>query len=407
MRILIADDSLELPQQWQDVLNDTPPAAPRGASTPGKQKKSGLIERVVLACDLTAAARSDYREPAGAVDENEDEDGCPPAEPISSCPPCDLGDQPELLATILDALGVALLNRGCLEQGKRFIDAALEIRLEHFGKNHPATAASYTSRARVLRHEDELIAAEKEVDRALRINRKIFGNGGLPVAVSLVELGAIQLYQGDFRGAEKSALRGLAILKKHRLSGTDPNFTRLLDVQGRALEGRQKFNQAARVLALAVEVDEKQLGSDHPKYATHRANLATVQWAQGRLDEAKDGFEQAIRIYEEVLKRPAHPNLVDTHANLGSVLVKRGDLDQARMHLCKALGLNRQLRGPAHTLVGNDHANLGRLYHAKGEQDRARQQFRKALQIYKENVRRRRLPKDHPYIAEAKSWLKR
>ena len=51
-------------------------------------------------------------------------DGCPPPEPLPPCPPCSLHDQPELLATILDAIGMALLNRGCIDAGSQFVIAA-------------------------------------------------------------------------------------------------------------------------------------------------------------------------------------------------------------------------------------------------------------------------------------------
>ena len=75
----------------------------------------------------------------------------------------------------------------------------VDIRLAHFGKKHPFTAASYNSYSRVLRIRDELIEAEKEVGKAIVINRKVYGSNGLPLAANLNELGAVRLYQGDFR----------------------------------------------------------------------------------------------------------------------------------------------------------------------------------------------------------------
>jgi tetratricopeptide (TPR) repeat protein len=125
------------------------------------------------------------------------------------------------------------------------------------------------------------------------------------------------------------------------------------------------------------------------------------------MSDAREGYEQAVRVYETVLGRVGHPNLIDTYANLGSLLVTQGSLPEAKEYLCKALGLNEQLRGPGHTLVGNDHANLGRYHFASGNQQAAAEEFRKALDIYKENVKRKRLPKKHPYIEEVQIWLER
>jgi tetratricopeptide (TPR) repeat protein len=398
MRILIADDSTSLPASVQDIFGRAPVGASAG--------KTPSVESVVIALGGSVAPAA-AAAPAKSMGRDTGSDSCPPSEPLPPYPPCSLHDQPELLATILDAIGMALLNRGCIEAGSKFVVAALEIRLAHFGKKHPYTAASYNSNARVLRIRGELIEAEKEVGKAIVINRKVYGSSGLPLAANLNELGAARLYQGDFKGALKAAESGLAILRKRGVYNEDPNTSRLLDVKGRALEGLGKLAAAASALSQALKLDEKQVGADHPKYATHRANLATVQELQKNLSAAREGYEHAVRVYDTVLGRTGHPNLIDTYANLGSLLVKIGDFAPAKDHLCKALGLNEQLRGADHTLVGNDHANLGRYYFASGNKQAAADEFRKALEIYKQNVKRRRLPKNHPYIEEAQTWLKR
>lgn len=398
MRILIADDSSSLPASVQDLFGRAPVGAAAG--------KTPSVESVVIALSGGAPPAA-AAAPAKSMGRDTGSDSCPPSEPLPPCPPCSLHDQPELLATILDAIGMALLNRGCIEAGSKFVVAALEVRLAHFGKKHPFTAASYNSNARVLRIHDELIEAEKEVGKAIVINRRVYGSSGLPLAANLNELGAVRLYQGDFKGALKAAESGLAILKKRGVYNEDPNTSRLLDVKGRALEGLGKLGPAASALSQALKLDEKQVGADHPKYATHRANLATVQEAQKNPSAARQGYEHAVRVYETVLGRLGHPNLIDTYANLGSLLITLGELAAAKEHLCKALGLNEQLRGADHTLVGNDRANLGRYYFASGNKPAAADEFRKALDIYKQNVKRKRLPRKHPYIEEAQIWLKR
>lgn len=396
MRILIADDTSSLPASVQDLFGRAPAGMAAG--------KTPSVESVVIALSGGAAPAA---APAKSTGRDAGGDVCPPPQPLPPCPPCSLHDQPELLATILDAIGMALLNRGCIEAGSKFVIAARDVRLAHFGKKHPYTAASYNSYARVLRIRDELIEAEKEVGKAIVINRKVYGSRGLPLAANLNELGAVRLYQGDFKGALKAAESGLAILKKRGVYNDDPNTSRLLDVKGRALEALGKLAPAASALSQALKLDQKQVGADHPKYATHRANLATVQEAQKNPNAAREGYEHAVRVYETVLGRLGHPNLIDTYANLGSLLVKLGDFAAAKEHLCKALGLNEQLRGAGHTLVGNDHANLGRYYYARDDKSAAAAEFRKALDIYRDNVKRKRLPRKHPYIEEAQIWLER
>lgn len=213
MRILIADDASSLPASVQDIFG----RAPAGAAA---DKKTPSVESVILAFSGGPAAAAPAKSAAAGTD------GCPAPEPLPPCPPCSLHDQPELLATILDAIGMALLNRGCIDAGSKFVIAARDIRLAHFGKNHPYTAASYNSYSRVLRIRDELIEAEKEVGKAIVINRKVYGSSSLPLAANLNELGAVRFYQGDFKGALKAAEGGLAILKKRGVYNEDPNTSR-------------------------------------------------------------------------------------------------------------------------------------------------------------------------------------
>jgi tetratricopeptide (TPR) repeat protein len=398
MRILIADDAGTIPPVAE------PPPPRRGRAAARKlQKPASAAEPFTLVCEMATPPMAGAPAAIGAPDE----DGCEFPGPIPACPPLDLRDQPELLAAALDALGLALLNRGCIKEGGKLIRQALEIRLAHFGDKHPATAASFNSIARVYRLEDNLIGAEKEVNRALKINLGFFGSRGLPVAINLNELGAIQLYLGKFADAVKSARDGQKILDKLGLAATDPNWTRLLDVEGRALLEMNKLPDAEEVLAEAVKIDKAQVGDKHPKYATHLANLATVRWMRKDFVTARSDLSNAIDIYVNVVKLAGHPNLIDMYANLGSVLVNLGCLTDAKDYLCRALGLNRQLRGAGHTLVGNDHANLGRLYFRMGDQSRARAQFDKALRIYQQNVTNGTLPRRHPYILEAQEWMKK
>jgi tetratricopeptide (TPR) repeat protein len=326
-----------------------------------------------------------------------------------ACSGLDLGDQPEQAAAVLDALGIALLNRGCNAEGGELIEHALKIRRKAFGPNHPATAASLNSYARLLRERGDYAGAEAAARDALRINRAVFGRQGLPVAISLNELGVIQLNQSRFQEAESTALEGLAILNALGLSATDRNTTRLMDIRGRAEDELGKSDAASATFTELLALDRKQLGTTHhPKYATHLANFAGVKEAQKKFKEAEKYYREAIDLYFKGLNRPCHPNLIDTYANLANLLRKRpGDaaaMKEAGVLFLKALQLDVQVRGDAHEFVGNDYANLGRWQYDNGAAKEAVQSFSRALSIYGQNVKRGRFAADHVFIAEALTW---
>jgi len=327
-----------------------------------------------------------------------------------ACNGIELSDQPEHASSVLDALGVALLNRGCLEEGARLVEQALKIRRKYFGDDHPLTAQSLNSYARVLRERGELNSAEETSQVALRINRNAFGNDSYPVAVSLVEYGVILLNQARFAEAEKAANEGLAILRKRKLDDTDPNTTRLMDIRGRAEAARGALDIAARTFEEIQALDKAQ-GANLPKTVSHLGNYASVKESQGFLKQAEAWYLKVIDAYANRLKLRCHPNLIDAYANLGSLYLTRSskasDIRQAARYLKEALRLGLKVRGPNHVLVANDYSNVGRLLYKMEDRRGAIRHFANALAIYDRNVRRGAIAPTYAFIGEALNWLGR
>jgi tetratricopeptide (TPR) repeat protein len=319
----------------------------------------------------------------------------------------DLRDEPEQAGAVLDSLGLTLLHRGRVEDGKKLIERGLKVRTQFYGADHPATAASLNSYASALRQSGDFAGAEVEVRKSLAINSRIFGGSSYPVAVNLTELAVAQLQLGQFAAAEQSAQSGLNILEALHLECTDPNVTRLLDVLGRVQQTRGNYERAAAIYIKILDLDRRQVGERHLKYALHLLNFATVKAGAGKLQEAKDDMTTAVRIIREDVQRPRHPDLVDVLANLGSVLRGLGDLCGAKDVLQEALQLNMEVRGTKHPYVGNDHSRIGRVTYDQGDFAGAAESFRAAWEIYEHNVKHGLLPANHAFIAEAKAWLAR
>lgn len=388
MRILIADDEVAQSKTLRPLF------APGGKRKTKARASAGApdIGRLIVAHAARSIAPKKGKRRAGA------------AQPGGGS--LDLGDQPEQAATILDALGISLLNRGMLEEGARLIELALQIRRKFFGNDHPATALSLNSYSRVERERGNYESATAVIQDALRINRKVYGDCGLPVAVSLNELGVVQLLQGRFTEAMGSANEGLDILKQVGLYESDPNTTRLLDILGRAQCALRQSNEAEQTYKELLALDQKQLGTrQHPKYATHLANFGLVLEQQGKRGGAIRAYSNAIELYANTLNRERHPNLIDAYANLGSLLrAAPSKAREAGKYLQKALELGVMVRGEAHILVGNDYANLARWQYDKRDRDSASRGFSQAMSIYSRNVRKGSLPANHFFIAEVLTW---
>jgi len=392
MRILIADESVAAAKSLRPFFGKPGrQKAPR--KTPKRELASGQLTIALPATGRSASSRD-------AI--------------LCACTNLDLGDQPELAATILDAIGMSLLNVGCIDEGAPLIKLARETRKNFFGPAHPAYASSQNSYSRLLREQGDYAGAEAAASNALDINRAVFGDKGLPLATSLNELGVTQLQRGNFAFAESSASAGLEILQVLGPDTIDPNTTRLLDLRGRAETELGKAQEAQATYAQLLPLTQQELGTkNHPKYAAQLSNAGLAKEHDGKLDEAEAAYREAIRLYSDTaLNRSCYPNLADAFANLGSVLrnPQREDEDNAEeagRAFERSLAINQQIRNDSHPLIANDLANLGRWQYDAGERTAAASSFRRAVRILQKNVDKERIAPDNIFFAEANTWLAR
>ena len=139
--------------------------------------------------------------------------------------------------------------------------------------------------------------------------------------------------------------------------------------QGQVAEARAGYQEALR---LAQELGD----TSAIQAETH--GLAVLDWQQGRMAEARAGYEEALRLAHELGDRDAEQlelrSLAETIRYLG--LEERA---QARALLREALAISKQLGSPYN--VGVNYEFLGRLE----EQERHRQA---AIAAYGEALQR-------------------
>ena len=94
---------------------------------------------------------------------------------------------------------------------------------------------------------------------------------------------------------------------------------------GASATNARQLRTRHRDLHQALDIDRRQVGEQHLKYATHLLNFATVEAAAGKRKQAENDLGIAIGIMKADVHRPRHPNVIDALANLGSVLRAQGD----------------------------------------------------------------------------------
>jgi hypothetical protein len=76
-----------------------------------------------------------------------------------------------------------------------------------------------------------------------------------------------------------------------------------------------------------LEMSKRVLGDEHPDTITHKANLASTYWNQGRWSEAETLGLEVLETSKRVLG-DEHPSTITRKANLASTYRNQGRLKE-------------------------------------------------------------------------------
>lgn len=129
------------------------------------------------------------------------------------------------------------------------------------------------------------------------------------------------------------------------------NLGSALAMQGRLAEAVESYQQALKV---------------QPDYSMPHYSLGRIFAEQGKLDQATFHYQEAVKI---------DPDFAEAHNNLGNVLARQGDLDGAIKHFREALRIRPDLF--------QSHENLARALALQGNADEAIRHHQEALRLKK------------------------
>lgn len=181
--------------------------------------------------------------------------------------------------------------------------------------------------ARGLAHRwhGELLAARAAYAVALREAREAGACEG--EATVLHNLSGIAYLEQS--ADEAVELARAALGKRRELDAAAVGVAKDLALLGAALEASGQLDEASRTLEEAQDRLVAALGDRDLDVAACRHNLALVRERRGDLPGAAAAYRQVLQAKEATVG-PDHPELATTLANLASVLVHMGELDEAR-----------------------------------------------------------------------------
>ena len=216
----------------------------------------------------------------------------------------------------------------------------------------------------------------------------------VPSLLSLAMSNRAGLLQETNRIAEAEPLIRKALeLDRKNLGSNHPNIAVRLNNLANLLKSTNRLTEAEPLMRLALKMDEENLGPDHPNIAIRISNLAQLLKTTNRLEEAEPLMRRALRL-DEMSFGENHPNVAIRLNNLANLLHETNRLIEAELLMRRALKVDEIAFGPEHPIVSNRLNNLAVLLQDTNRLAEAEPMKRRALELVEKSY-----GSNHPYVA--------
>lgn len=249
------------------------------------------------------------------------------------------------------------------EQAAKVQERIHGYHLSQEGETAPVTGAA-RERLEMLRKaaalpqavQHELGRSDAEYDRLLTLEKKRRFDEAIALISARKELFAEHL------GEESPSVLGMRF---HR--------ARMVAASGR-------LEEATNQLSELVLDYRAQFGDDHYMVASVLHRLARTIQSQARYSEAEPLYREAIAIHAKLVPVPDKYRAVYVN-DLGSMLIRKGDLVRSEVVLREALALHIAAYGEMHMYTTYCMNNLAKMYYDSGQYRKAEQRFREVVAI--------------------------
>jgi tetratricopeptide (TPR) repeat protein len=245
-----------------------------------------------------------------------------------------------------------------------------------------------------------LDAAEPEIAMAL---------AGQPVAEADIRhtMGLSYWHLGEYDRALRQ--NRLALELQRRFLGPEhPETLGTMNNLGLVLFVMGQWEAARQVYEETLQLQRQVLGAEHPDTLTSMHNLANALTRLRRLDEAYKLYDETLELQRRVLG-PEHRHTLHTVGAKASLLIEQGKLEESRKLFEETLQLRRRTLGPEHPDTLASMNGLASVLYNLDRKEEARKVYEETL-----NLQRRVLGREHPTtlatmynLANTLSWLDR
>ena len=209
--------------------------------------------------------------------------------------------------------------------------------------------------------------------------------------------------QSKLRGiAMGYAVEAMKLIEQGKLTMAEAKFAKSIELfeEPEVMNNFGRFLYQIGSLDRAEKLFQKILETRNDRYQAGVAliNLGNVNETRGKLSEAEECFEKALKHYKSLGRKEG---IADASRNLGDIYRTRGDLTKAEKVYKEALKIDTALRrkqGQAEV-----YRALGVLYHIKNNVDKSMEMHEKSLKVNRSLRRKEGMANDYGNLGNV--WL--
>jgi tetratricopeptide (TPR) repeat protein len=238
-------------------------------------------------------------------------------------------------------LAKLLLGQRKNEESESLSREAWQGRLRLLGAEHRDTLSSQELYEQALSEQGKLQEAEPIARQILEIRERLLGPDDPATISSLGDLGQVLELRGDYADAERYLQATLTRLQRNGLADTQDGFLCLKEIAYlRLVQGDSA--EAAKLLTEAVPRAARVFGPDNFLTLHIQRILVRVLAEEGRLDKAEALGKETLEARRRTKANQDDIGTGRTLLYLGRVLVEKGKLDEAEPLLQEALTIFRR-----------------------------------------------------------------
>ncbi len=304
----------------------------------------------------------------------------------------DLGEQPEVRARLLEAIGKAYRRQGQTDRAVAYFEDSLRIRDQAGLPRDAQTGSILAELAIALRQIDRFEDADRALVEALHISETSDGGKTLAGAQLLGNVGQLELSRGNLVKADEYLNRALELTREIAGPRHQQVAAVLIDISN-VRSWMDDITGAEKAAREAVSIYRETVHERHPDRVMADYHLARVLNLEGRTAEAAQLYESTLAA-QRLLYGDVSTKVGDTLTELANVRINQDRLADAEKLMNEALSLSRRFRGESHRQTGYILASLAQIHWRLDELELAEKEIRSALDIFATT-----LPADHQYVA--------